>query len=516
MLIAMVSVFLLGLLLAPTSAPIAGTDPWVSAEAFFFERQETSILAYALTGFLVWNRRWALLALPSPRPDARLAAGANSVCVAGLAALAWARLVEASDLHLLAVTMLFVALCVAWKGRPALRILRLPIVAALFILPLPAPLYNELVWACQRFATDGAAWILWALRVDFASGSMLIRLEGHDFWVIETCSGLRATELLTLVAILIVELSPRREPRAWLIVAIAPFLALTLNVVRIVAIVLYDSSTANDSNHLAQGLVTVFVGAAILSSLQYRVFAQRSSPGPTPGDSPAEPAPVTSWPRVLTGVLLFGMTAVAVVVSPAAPRGTTGPRIFDAVPQDRPGWTSTQIDAERLFFFSLPIGDNYQRRYERSSEPGRASKQVDLYVGEKKAGAERSTLASTKFGWLGPTWESTRLREATIWQLGTTATWYQLRRGDEHALALVWYRNFDGGWKGAVRSALGTDRLRVHDVYIPQVFRLTTPIRVERNESFALANAERAINQFLEAYTDALTSVEPARPDRQK
>ena len=40
--------------------------------------------------------------------------------------------------------------------------------------------------------------------------------------MIETCSGLRATELLTLVAILIVELSPHREPRAWLIVAIAP------------------------------------------------------------------------------------------------------------------------------------------------------------------------------------------------------------------------------------------------------------------------------------------------------
>ena len=179
MLIAMISVFLLGLLLAPTSAPITGTHPWVSAEAFFFDRQETSILAYALTGFLAWNRRSALLALPSPRPDARLAAGANSVCVAGLAALAWARLVEASDLHLLTVTMLFVALCVAWKGRPALRILGLPIVAALFILPLPAPLYNELVWACQRFATDGAAWILWALRVDFASGSMLIRLEGR-------------------------------------------------------------------------------------------------------------------------------------------------------------------------------------------------------------------------------------------------------------------------------------------------------------------------------------------------
>ena len=107
-----------------------------------------------------------------------------------------------------------------------------------------------------------------------------------------------------------------------------------------------------------------------------------------------------------------------------------------------------------------------------------------------------------------------RVREATIWQIGTTGTWYRLRRGDDHALALVWYRNFDGGWRGTVRSALGTDRFREDDLDTAQVFRLATPIRRGRSDALAVENAERTINQFLEAYAEPLTSIEPARPDR--
>ena len=50
-----------------------------------------------------------------------------------------------------------------------------------------------------------------------------------------------------------------------------------------------------------------------------------------------------------------------------------------------------------------------------------------------------------------------------------------------------------------IRSTLGTDRLRKDDVDTAQVFRLTTPIRGGRSDAFAVENAERAVNQFLEA-----------------
>jgi exosortase len=490
-----------GLALSPFVMALFDSTPSSTADAFFFARQEASLLAFGLTAFLAWNRRERIRSLPPLEPSGAdlllalmLGAGGVTLCI-------WSRLVTALDLYAFSLLVLALTVCVCRKGARSLGRLRMPMFVALLVLPLPAPLYNEVVWLAQRLATDGASWMLSALGQDIYSASMLISLGQYDFWVIETCSGLRSVELLTLISILVLDLSPVRKRADRLLIPLAGCLALVLNMVRIVAVALY-SSAANEVDHVTQGLVAVIAGTLILYGLQRAGFpwldrGREASQGvsdlaATAAISVEESSlPVSYWapPAAFVAVVVLLVPSWPVDRSVAAP--------VSGLPEMHLGWVSEDLESTRQFFNSLPVGRSLHRRYERPQSGDRRPERVDVYVAEKSRGHVRSSLTSSKFGWLGPDWEAVPDSQGHVWQISREGVWSLAHRGQEGALALVWQTGARARWSEALATTLAFDRVPMHKPALPRVFRLSTPIRGALNEARALENAERTILGFL-------------------
>ena len=507
---ALYTLCLAGLLAWPFAAAVLDAGTVSSAERFFFERQETGLLALLVAGFAAWRRRRALPEATAIAGDPVRRIGSLLLGACGLSLLVWSRLVVAEDLHLFALVLLMAAVLVHLRGWRAIRAWLLPFAVAFLVLPLPAPLYNELVWGAQRLATALAATLLEILGQPISSGSMMISLGAHDFWVIETCSGLRSAELLTLMSLLIIEIAPGRSVWNGLIVLLAPPLALLLNALRIVAVVLFDAEQANASDHVAQGLVAVLIGTIVLFGLQ-RLVCRVTGEGEILRDLPSRPGfPVRRELRFIGGwALVAGLVGVLVPSSATTPERARSTSSF-SFPVEGSGWSSAPLASSGMFFNTLPIGRSIHRRYALSSDPGRRPVTVDFYFARKRTSSTRLSLTSSKFGWLGPGFESVDRGAARVWQVGGEGRWYESRRGDERFMVLVWQAGEPGLVEESVLCLLALGR-RPDASRGQHVFRLAAPIGGGRTEARAEERARKAIYRFLEDFESELGRLSAVR-----
>jgi exosortase/archaeosortase family protein len=104
--------------------------------------------------------------------------------------------------------------------------------------------------------------------------------------VIESCSGLRGIEVLTIVALAIRELFSASGTRSWSVVAIAPTLGFALNVLRIAVVIATTESAGSEANleetwdHTPQGVVVLAVGTALLYLLAHRLASRAGAAAP--------------------------------------------------------------------------------------------------------------------------------------------------------------------------------------------------------------------------------------------
>ena len=500
------------LLLAPLVSRLGmGRDEATAAEQFLFDRQEAGFVAFGIVAFLAWNRRSALRRLPPARAFSVASTCALLLCVLATALLFWSRRIDALDLYLfgsIALAAGFVLLAKGWAGW---RVLAIPLLLSFFVLPLPSMLYNEIVWSAQQAATDWAAAILVAFGYPISTGSMMITLGDHDFWVIETCSGLRAAELLFLMSIVILEIAPDRTRLDALLVILAAPLALALNTLRISAIVAWDHEQANASDHVAQGLVAVFVGSLTLFALQ-RLFARLFETRPQPAHAVETPVDPGDDRRGLARGLIpiYAVTALLLIplpwVSSFPPQHEHGPR-FDAFPLTLAGWESEPRETNWMFFNQLPLGQTLHRRYSQTAENGRA-RVVDVLLVQKRGSSQRLSLSSSKLAFLGPDWESRVGEEAQIWQTGHAGRWHDATRANERFLVLTWKISAAGRLREISDPFLGLQRQPDAQPMYPLWIRLASPVLGEAGSARARERAKQSIYRFLDDFGPKLAALE--------
>ena len=239
------------------SAGVAGQD----IEDLLFEPSEKSaLLVLAVAAWLVYRRRHHILALPVASASAGVLA---LFLVPGTLLFGWALYTGATDLLLISLGLEALGVCAAWRGNAATRALWLPAFCLVLAVPIPAPLLSEIVWSFQLWTAQLGGWMLSAIGVPvFVSGDLIFRAR-DTFQVIESCSGLRSVETLTLLAILMVDLFRRRGAHAVLLVAAAPPCAFAINGFRVVTIMLNPHSETI-AIHTLQGIVVLQVGLLVL------------------------------------------------------------------------------------------------------------------------------------------------------------------------------------------------------------------------------------------------------------
>jgi exosortase len=179
--------------------------------------------------FVVWQDRAALAALESRGSLAGL-----GVLAAGLALLVLGVLGAENFLSGASFVVVLAGLVLFHLGGEWLRALAFPISFLLFMIPLPAILFNAIALPLQGMAAENATRVIETLGIPVLRDGNVIRLSHTTLGVTEACSGIRS--LVSLLALAVVWAS-LFAPRAWqrfVLVASAVPITIVANAGRIV------------------------------------------------------------------------------------------------------------------------------------------------------------------------------------------------------------------------------------------------------------------------------------------
>jgi exosortase len=210
----------------------------------------------AFSGYLIWTRRRQIAAVKSSPSLWGAGLVVGSLAVLYLGSLG-------SELFLQRISLLGViaGLIVYFTGRRRLWALAFPVAFLLFMIPLPAVIYNQIVFPLQLLASRFATSCLEMLNLFpvLREGNLLI-LDGYTLEVVDACSGIRSLTSLVALAMGYSYLAERRVAiRVFLVLAMVP-VAIVSNGIRVVITALLVNYFGF---RMAEGFMHSFSGWAI-------------------------------------------------------------------------------------------------------------------------------------------------------------------------------------------------------------------------------------------------------------
>jgi exosortase len=450
-----------------------------------------------LAAWLVYRRWHRLLALPAGSGSPWLAAAIGGVAAA---ILAWAKFVGANDLRVPALMATVVATGAVFGGARGARILLLPSAILLFAMPAPAPLLNAVLFKYQFWTAEFAGLILHAMGLSaFVAGDQILR-AGNNFAIVESCSGVRITETLTMLTILMLDLFRRRPLHSVILLALAPVVAFLCNGVRAVTLILNPAADIAEV-HTLQGIGMLLGGLIVLygiDGLLGRVLpdapsgaAPRVEPAPTGGRPDALGAAARAARAATVGMALLAVISLAV---PEWSGDESDASAFPRVPlatsdfATLAGWSSQEQPVDRRFQGRIGLQRDLSRRYDL----GRGS--VYLYVAAgDRAYRPRSVLFS-KAELPGRGWNTHEQGRFELDAERTDVTWRVAVSGTKRWLIWSWQEDADGLWVESLRSLLALDSSPFRRAGEPLLVRMAT--RMIGTEPEHRASAEARMRQF--------------------
>jgi len=230
---------------------------------------------------IAWQRRHRLRAAASqPTP-----VGAALIILSLLVYLAGR---FGAELFLTRVSLIGVlagAIAFMW-GRGHLRILAFPLVFLLFMIPLPAIVFNRLTLPLQLVASSAGESLIRAFGVPVLRDGNVLQLPTRALEVVEACSGIRSIVALTMMAVMIGYFTGRPRLDRVLIALAALPIAIVTNAVRVAGTGLASEwvspAAAEGFLHTFSGVALFVVALAALSGVQRLVawLTTRSSLAP--------------------------------------------------------------------------------------------------------------------------------------------------------------------------------------------------------------------------------------------
>jgi EpsI family protein len=472
-------------------------------ESFFFRPSHSSpIVILALSLWLVFRRRERLRSLPGPGGPAWLT---GSLWLAGGLILAWSTYTGAPDLLVLSLVGGGLGAGVLYHGRRALRVLALPAAFLLLAIPVPAPLLNRIVFSLQLATAELTGRLLHGIGVPaFISGDQIVG-SSQLFAVIESCSGLRSMETLTIIAVLLIDLFRRSGWHAWIVLLAAPPLGFALNGLRAVTLVLNPHSEIVAIHNL-QGIAILLAGLMLLYALDgvlARVFrAGASRPPARPGHPP--PAPEQRPASTARALALFGASALAAAISlwlPAwQPLATLPLRLHDRIGEEIGGWRSRPLPVDYQFLGGVRFGELLTRRY----RDGRDS--VDVFIGVGERDQRLRSSVSPKTALPGSGWSVEQTRVVALEPSGLEVESRVVRSRSSRRLVYHWQVGTESLGSEALRSLLALDASRWRRPGEVLVVRISTAM--EGPDAAARHEAAERLLRFYHPLSEDLASLQ--------
>jgi exosortase/archaeosortase family protein len=347
---------------------------------------------------------------------------------------------------------------------------------------------NAVVWALQMFAVDLATAILSGLGIAYEVSGDQILARQHTFQVIETCSGMRSLETLTIAAVAYCELFGRHGRRLWALVLSAPVIALLLNGVRVVTIILNPYSEVV-AIHTLQGLVIIVLGVFAIAGVD-SLFERL---GWFPGGAarmlrvPREvPFHGLRWTALGAFLALLAVASI-VPLTASSPAPPIVP-LMQRVPAVVGEWSSVPAKIDQGFLGSVYYTQMLRRDYKRGDDV------ISLFAAEDDRQQPAASMLSPKSA-IGDTgWDTTDRSRVRVGALDLERL--VLRRGPaQRQLVYYWLEGERPFGTEFARAAFALDRNpRRHSEPI-RAARLA--IRFDATIPRAEESAEQQLQQFV-------------------
>jgi exosortase len=171
-------------------------------------------------------------------------------------------------------------------GWELLRAAAYPLFLLLFMIRIPAIIYNQITFPLQLFASTVAEHSLWAVGIPALREGNVLELPSQRLQVVEACSGIRSLLSLSFLSLVYAYFFDSKTwMRGALLVATVP-IAVTANAFRVTmtgVLSEYKKELAEGFFHTAEGWVVFLVALAILVAVHqaldrvWRLYARRAN-----------------------------------------------------------------------------------------------------------------------------------------------------------------------------------------------------------------------------------------------
>jgi exosortase len=215
-----------------------------------------------VAAYIVWQRRQELMDVKT-EPNwwglALIGWGAAQLYIATLGAELF--LARTSFLISLTGAVLLVG------GLPVLRIVAFPLFLLLFMIPIPAIIYNVVTFRLQLLASRMAETALTLLGVPVLREGNILELASQRLSVVEACSGIRSLLTLSFLSLVYAYFFDARVWMRWVLFVATVPIALVANASRVTVTGLLSEvnpELAEGIFHTASGWVIFMVGLGLL------------------------------------------------------------------------------------------------------------------------------------------------------------------------------------------------------------------------------------------------------------
>jgi exosortase len=420
----------------------------------------------------------------------------------------WGYYVDAMELVLVSFMLVSIGVGLLWFGVRFARELAIPWIVLSFAFQVPAVATNQAFYTLRLWTASHAAWLLQLAGLPVLKEGNVISGPGVIAQVIDTCSGLRSIEILTLVAIFYVSWFPARRLRQVLLVALAPVIAYSFNLLRICVIAVAPTSEYSAA-HTFQGL-TVYFGAIACLILADRVLgcllpgkarprvaapqretelgsqqtsvrdAQDTSPSDQHSEVSAGAAGDSSEALRSSGYVSAAVLTVLALVmlgtSIFMPRWSAPEEEEPGVapiglPVELDGWTKgSKISTDDSYLWTVRFLKNEYWKYERDGD------EISVFIGVDDRSIRSRSLLSRKNAVPRRGFEVMERGSVSLDSVGVPVERIVAQSRLAHVLTYHWYEGTDGLMLEIFRALLATDQSPFRRVRPARVIRVATAI----------------------------------------
>lgn len=231
-------------------------------------------LVPVFSAYILWFRRARLSGTEIKPANFGFLVMIAAICLLFLGSLAAELFISRfSLLVLLSGMILFLA------GWNVIRVVSFPLGFLIFMIPIPAIIYNQITFPMQLFASRLASSWLELVHVPVLRNGNILVLSSYSLEVVEACSGVRS--LMTLVS-LAVAYGYLAESRLWVRCILALLMvpsAIVTNAIRVAVVGMlahkFGPATADGFLHLFSGWL-IFLSAVAMLLLFHRILRRRA------------------------------------------------------------------------------------------------------------------------------------------------------------------------------------------------------------------------------------------------